>query len=127
MFAVVRSLFAALFAGIALAGAFGAVAAEGAEVVYIVAPNGWFGAGSLYARESIPYFAAHPPVYYSHVMPRAYGGSPYADLPAVRTSQAAPPPRVVRNAHVANPQEVEHAPVRPLRIRNPYVSEELSN
>jgi len=123
MFAVFRSLLA----GVALGGAFCAVAADGAEVVYVVAPTGWFGSGSLYARESIPYFAANPPVYYSHVVPRTYGGSPYADLPAVRTAQAVAPPRVVRNAHAADQFEMELAPVRPLRVRNPYVPEEPSN
>lgn len=123
MFAVFRSVLAGVVVAVALC----AVAAEGAEVVYLVAPTGWFGSGSLYARESIPYFAANPPVYYSHVVPRSYGGSPYPNLPAMQASQAADAPRVVRNAFAADHFEAELAAVRPLRIRNPYVTEEPSN
>jgi len=33
----------------------------------------------------LPYFAAPPPVYYSHVVPRPYGYSPYAYLPGIVT------------------------------------------
>jgi hypothetical protein len=29
-------------------------------------------------REQLPYFAQYPPVYYSHIVPRPYGVSPYA-------------------------------------------------
>jgi hypothetical protein len=31
-----------------------------------------------YGREHIPYFALHPPVYYSYPLPRTYGYSPFA-------------------------------------------------
>lgn len=122
MFVVFRSVLAGFVVAVVLCN----VAAKGAEVVYVVAPTGWFGSGSLYARESIPYFAANPPVYYSRVVPRSYGGSPYPNLPATQAVQAADPPRVVRNAFVSDHVEAELAAVRPLRIRNPYVTEEPS-
>lgn len=121
------TVFRSLQIGVVVAGSLLTVATEGAEVVYVVAAPGWFSSGSLYARESIPYFAAHPPVYYSHVTPRAYGNSPYADLPAVRGTQAVPPPRLVHNAFAVDRSEMECAPIRPLRIRNPYVAEEPVN
>ncbi len=122
------TVFRSLSLGIFVGGMLSVTAATGAEVVYVLAPTGWFGSGSLYARESIPYFAANPPVYYSHVTPRSYGGSPYPDLPAVRATQTAPSPRVVRNGFSADEQfEAERAAVRPLRIRNPYVEEEPAN
>lgn len=124
MSTVLRSLLL----GVVVGGFLSVSAAIGAEVVYVLAPTGWFGSGSLYARESIPYFAANPPVYYSQVAPRSYGGSPYPDLPAARATQAASSPRVVRNVSLADEQfEAERAAVRPLRIRNPYVEEEPSN
>lgn len=37
------------------------------------------------AQRGIPHFAAFPPVYYSHVVPRPYGYSPYAYVPGVVT------------------------------------------
>ena len=33
----------------------------------------------------IPYYAAHPPVYYSHIVARPYGYSPYAYVPGIVT------------------------------------------
>jgi hypothetical protein len=35
----------------------------------------------------VPYFAAHPPVYYSHPVPRTYGHSPFAYPPHFRTPE----------------------------------------
>jgi hypothetical protein len=37
------------------------------------------------AQRGIPHFAAFPPVYYSHIVPRPYGYSPYAYVPGVVT------------------------------------------
>jgi hypothetical protein len=34
---------------------------------------------------SLPYYAAHPPVYYSHVVARPYGYSPFAYYPGIVT------------------------------------------
>ncbi len=50
----------------------------------------------------VPYFAAHPPVYYSTPVPRTYGYSPFAYGPSVRT------PDVVEGCS-------------PVTIVNPYV------
>ncbi len=66
------------------------------------------GIGQLYqsldypTERRVPYFAAHPPVYYSTPVPRTYGYSPFAYTPDTRT------PDVVGNC----PQPVE--------ILNPY-------
>ena len=62
------------------------------------------GIGNLYRslEYRVPYFAAHPPVYYSHPVPRTYGHSPFAYPPHFRT-----------------PEVVEQ--VQPVTISNPYV------
>jgi hypothetical protein len=44
---------------------------------------GIYGAYSRGLQRDIPHFAAFPPVYYSHVVPRPYGYSPYAYVPGV--------------------------------------------
>lgn len=46
---------------------------------------GPYGPYSPNAQRGIPHFAAFPPVYYSHVVPRPYGYSPYAYVPGVVT------------------------------------------
>jgi hypothetical protein len=48
-----------------------------------------------------PYYALFPPVYYSYVVPRTYGYSPFAYPPGVMT------PDLI--------------PVKPLVVNNPYV------
>jgi hypothetical protein len=67
---------------------------------------GWgYDLGYLYNSldYNVPYFAAHPPVYYSYPVPRTYGYSPFAYPPYVMT------PDVVKGeAH-------------PVQILNPYV------
>lgn len=72
---------------------------------------GWaygVGIGGLYngldrpSDYRVPYFAAHPPVYYSHPVPRTYGHSPFAYPPHFRT-----------------PEFCES--VVPLTVTNPYV------
>ncbi|MFH1918860.1 MAG: hypothetical protein ABIP48_03090 [Planctomycetota bacterium] len=46
----------------------------------------YYHSGYLHSPDrGIPYFAAHPPVYYSHIVPRPYGYSPYAYLPGIVT------------------------------------------
>ena len=45
-----------------------------------------------YTTDKIPYFAAHPPVYYSHIVPRPYGWSPYAYPPGTPMPEVAPAP-----------------------------------
>jgi hypothetical protein len=66
---------------------------------------GWdLGYGYMYnsLEYNVPYFAAHPPVYYSYPVPRTYGFSPFAYPPNVMT------PEVV-------------GAMQPLEIVNPYV------
>ncbi len=63
-----------------------------------------YGIGALYNSldYNVPYFAAHPPVYYSAPVPRTYGYSPFAYPPNVMT-----------------PEIVE--PIAALEITNPFV------
>ena len=60
---------------------------------------GW-GNYSVYVPDRIPYFAQHPPVYYSYVVPRPYGYSPYAYPETVMTPERAP---AVKPAMLINP------------------------
>ena len=51
---------------------------------------GWgYDMGCLYNSldYNVPYFAAHPPVYYSYPVPRTYGYSPFAYPPYVMTPE----------------------------------------
>ena len=59
-------------------------------------------------REQLPYFAKYPPVYYSHIVKRPYGISPYA----------AP-------AGIA-PVELSAPAPAPVSIKNPFFGKELS-
>ncbi len=79
-----------------------------------------------YTREHIPYFALHPPVYYSYVVRRPYGYSPYAWPPMAATTKSRPKrPIVVQNPYVnsevAGVSDRDRTPKKPLRIVNPYV------
>jgi hypothetical protein len=69
----------------------------------------WFGGtfSSPYATGRIPtppYFALHPPVYYSYPVPRSYGYSPFAYPGIVATPEvtevSAPEPEEIINPHV---------------------------
>jgi hypothetical protein len=80
----------------------------------------------------IPYFAQHPPVYYSGIVPRTYGQSPYAYPPCncngvgVETEV----PLIVPNPHFEEePKPAEETSskltstrrrVQPLVVENPY-------
>jgi hypothetical protein len=67
---------------------------------------GWgYDMGGLYNSldYNVPYFAAHPPVYYSYPVPRTYGYSPFAYPPYVMTP------------------DVEMGSEQPMEIVNPYV------
>lgn len=102
-----------------------------------------FGGASPYSLGQIPvppYFAIHPPVYYSHPVPRPYGYSPFAYPGWVGTPElgAAPPcPQTMDNPYVeptstnadgsTNPQDsgtsdefASHDPQPQLTI-NPFV------
>lgn len=106
-----------------------------------VATGGWseygyWGSGycpwSDYYPESAPYFAMHPPVYYSYVVPRPYGYSPFPYPPGVRTPEiAVPKPKVIQNRFVPRPANLPEAQNRvtqqPLRIRNPFVAQAVGS
>lgn len=68
--------------------------------------NGYNGVGvySIYDQDRLPYFALHPPVYYSKPVPRTFGYSPFA-YPGWTPTPALP-------------QAYE-----PVTIVNPYVNE----
>lgn len=76
-----------------------------------------------------PYFALHPPVYYSNFVPRPYGFSPYALPPGVPPIEPVVEvkPVEIKNPHVKPKAEAEPASdrvaVTPLVIENPYVVE----
>jgi hypothetical protein len=82
-----------------------------------------------YSPDYAPYFAMHPPVYYSHPIARTYGDSPFPyppGLSAFQANSAAPQPQVIRNDHIdeANPPADQQYQTRlPLRIRNPFVEQ----
>jgi hypothetical protein len=64
-----------------------------------------------YQREDIPYFAKFPPVYYSNIVRRPYGVSPYAVPPGIAPVEMAVP-AVTRE---------------PLTIVNPFYKEQPVN
>jgi len=77
-------------------------------------------------QQYIPYFALHPPVYYSQPVARPYGYSPFAYPPGTVTPEPAEPkseltinPYVPRKSKPTKPLE-KTAQTKVLRIRNPY-------
>ncbi len=85
----------------------------------------------LYLNGSIPvppYFALHPPVYYSAPIPRTYGYSPFAYPGTVPTPEIVTPaePEVIENPHVqqtkSQPLGDKTAAVTWEVIRNPFAS-----
>lgn len=74
----------------------------GYDWAYGVGIGGLYNGLDRYSDYRVPYFAAHPPVYYSHPVPRPYGYSPFSYPP-----------------HVLTPEVCE--PAAPLTINNPYV------
>jgi len=57
-----------------------------------------------FPREQPPYFAQFPPVYYSHIVRRPYGVSPFAAPPGIMPVEmtipvAVTPPQSIRNPH----------------------------
>ena len=103
--------------------------------------GGWGGCGYDYGYlynsldYNVPYFAAHPPVYYSYPVPRTYGYSPFAYPPYVMTPDVAEDsaPIDITNPYVpSSKQEQPQSPSdktasskhhpEPLVIDNPYVS-----
>lgn len=74
----------------------------GYGLAYGIGIGGLYNGLDRYSDYRVPYFAAHPPVYYSHPVPRTYGHSPFAYPP-----------------HFATPEIFESA--APLTINNPHV------
>ena len=98
---------------------------------------GWGGYGWLYnsLEYNVPYFAAHPPVYYSYPVPRTYGFSPFAYPPNVMTPEvagAAQPLEIVNPYVPSTQQKAAEKPAdqtaatrsrpEPLVILNPFVT-----
>ena len=139
-FAHIVLLVAALFilVGMASSPAQAQVAPGCGQVQYWLGDHhGYFyggGYSSPYASGRIPtppYFAIHPPVYYSYPVPRSYGYSPFAypgivaTPEVIETTQSA---AEVINPHVkpaaketAEPNQGQTAQGGPQMIRNPYV------
>ncbi len=96
-----------------------------------------YGYGYLYniLRFEVPHFAAFPPVYYSHVVPRPYGYSPFAYPPYVMTPEiaCAVEPLEIINPHVDSTETkpakaksdrsaATRARIEPLVVINPFVA-----
>ena len=98
-----------------------------------------YGVGLLYNSLdfNVPYYAAHPPVYYSYPVPRTYGHSPFAYPPHFRTPDmfGMVDPVIIENPHVESSWEEElkekqddaasrftsqQRPPQPLVIENPH-------
>lgn len=96
------------------------------------------GYAELYRQlyNNLPYFALHPPVYYSYPVPRTYGYSPFAYPPYVMTPDVAcaSEPLEIINPHVegteAKPTKsikpdrsaATSARIEPLVVINPFVA-----
>ena len=84
--------------------------------------------GSPYALDRIPtppYFAVHPPVYYSQPVPRTYGYSPFAYPGITRTPdvETVPTAKIIENPHVTPAQATQKLDANlttQLEIVNPY-------
>lgn len=88
---------------------------------------GWWPGPRAYTQEHIPYFAKHPPVYYSRPITRPYGYVPYAYWPEKCVPQVVvAQPVVVRNHYVAGDavdRWTEEPSPAGRRIINPFVRE----
>jgi hypothetical protein len=96
------------------------------------------GYAELYRQlyNNLPFYALHPPVYYSYPVPRTYGYSPFAYPPYVMTPEfaGAAQPLEIINPHVESTEakptkstKSDHsaatsARVEPLVVINPFVA-----
>ncbi|MHC4181214.1 MAG: hypothetical protein ACYSWU_27265 [Planctomycetota bacterium] len=82
-----------------------------------------YGPPRVYALEQRPYFALHPPVYYSYPVSRTYGHLPYPYLPRATSRRVARiEPQVVVNQYAAGPSAIA-APAKaslPARVQVVY-------
>jgi hypothetical protein len=104
-------------------------------------PTPWWGYGpyglpSGYYQDAIPYYAAHPPVYYSYQrIYRPYGDSPFPYLPGMSNAAAdsgtSPRPLMVTNPYMSQESVPSPEPQpqtrTPLRITNPFVTNSTGN
>ena len=86
---------------------------------------------NVYGQDYIPYFARHPPVYYSYPIPRTYGYSPFAYPPTVMTPEITiEAPQVMSNPYVpkatAEERSVSTKPA-PQLVINPYFDGPTAN
>jgi hypothetical protein len=91
--------------------------------------NGCYSHGS-YACDYVPYYAMHPPVYYSYHTARTYGDSPYPYPPGISALQqafSAITPQIIKNEYAGEdssmPGEQSVRTIQPLRISNPFVEQ----
>ena len=88
-----------------------------------------------YSMDSVPYFALHPPVYYSFPVPRTYGYSPFAYPFGTPTPEvvSATAQREMINPYVpqedlpskkGRPMAQKTARIEPKIILNPYVTQD---
>ncbi|OHB77571.1 MAG: hypothetical protein A2W31_01550 [Planctomycetes bacterium RBG_16_64_10] len=94
--------------------------------------HGFYGNAYYPSDRRIPYFAEHPPVYYSYPVPRTYGYSPYASPPTYTEPELRVDPVIIPNPYVpveptstgkAKPADRSAAKPGhsvPLVITNPY-------
>jgi hypothetical protein len=102
--------------------------ANGQDGLYGSYALAYWGCGyaGTHSFESVPYFALHPPVYYSYPVARTYGYSPFAYPPSVLTPGSEPSrPAIVRNVYVDESAETPASSQgpQPLRIDNPFVEQ----
>ena len=95
--------------------------------------NCWFGnlnaygaSGTLYGSGYLhvpPYYAIHPPVYYSHQYYRPYGWTPFAQPSHIAPAALRPEPRMIVNPHVPVQEVKKPQPdhtAKSQMIVNPY-------
>jgi hypothetical protein len=90
--------------------------------------GGGYGYYNVYSQDYVPYYAMHPPVYYSYPVPRTYGYSPFAYPPGTRTPDYVPGlPIEIINPHVRSSEPAkavstsDKTAVVPQVLINPYV------
>lgn len=96
--------------------------ARAGELIVVVLPD-WCIRPSMYVRESRPYFAENPPIYYTATMFKRFEVGAHSDRQADTTSQVVRT-TVVRNNHCDSEGGALAPAVRPLRISNPFVAGE---
>ena len=92
--------------------------------------NWWWGGSpfggfnNIYRTDrDIPFYAEHPPVYYSHIVPRTYGQSPYAYWPGPYTPTLTPEPVMVDNPYIdIVPEELPSKPDQPTKSKKREIS-----